>query len=130
MALSDVLKPKSKDELAKSILDFYNKSKKENQDNWSIMHVLKENTLGEEFVTEVKNVIKNNMKSSPEEVLLLPANNNIFKPFMTYLAEDTYQVNKGKLDWSYKIYDNQIIIAESDKRANAVLISKSSFDNL
>ena len=130
MALSDVLQPKSKDELAKSILDYYNKGKKENQDNWSIMHVLKENTLGQEFVDEVKNVIKNDMKSTPEEVLLLPANNNIFKPFMTYLAKDTHQVIKGELDWNYKVYDNKIIIAESSKRANALLISIKSFDNL
>ena len=130
MALSDVLQPKSKDELAKSILDFYNESKKENQENWRITHVLKENTLGQEFVNEVKNIIENDMKSTLDEVLLLPANNNIYKPFMTYLAKDTFKNIKGKLDWQYKLYENEIVIAISDKRACAVLISKKSFDNL
>lgn len=130
MALSDVLKPKSKDELAKSIIDYYEKNKKENNDQWCVNHILKENTMGDEFVKEVKNLIHNDMKSKPEDVLLITSSSNIFKPFMTYLAEDKNESIKGTLEWNYKLFENSIVHATSTSRAEAILIPIKTFKKL
>lgn len=130
MALSDVLKPKTKEELAVSIIDFYNKDKSENNEQWSVVHILKENNMGDDFINEVKKIISNNMKSTPEDVLLITSNSSIFKPFITYLEKDDNKIIKGKLFYDYKLYENSIVRVISDSKSEAFLISKKTFEEL
>jgi hypothetical protein len=130
MALKDVLTPKSKEDLAKSIFEVYSRSKKENDEQWSILHILKENTLGDSFVSEVEKLISNTMKAKKEDVLCIPESVSLHKPFKTFVDERDHSVIKGKNGWDYEVYDEGLVFARSDSRSNSVLITKNYLNSL
>ena len=131
MALKDVLRPKAKEELGQSIFDFYSRTKDENKKAWCVAHILEENTMGDGFVKEVKDLIKNKMDdTATEEVLILPPGNGIYKPFVTFLAESKFEVINGSLDWNYHVYENGLIWAKSKDRAEAIMITTDYIEKL
>lgn len=133
MALSDVLKPKSKEEMAKNVYQYYLNNKKVYDEDWSVKHIIVENTLGDVFVNEVINAIsKIGSDEDHSNILCVTEGDTLFPNLYSILLETpNASETKGTCGWNYLVYPTlQICLANSKDKNKAILFNKDTFINI
>lgn len=117
MSLKDVLRPKTKKQLAQATLDKILESKKELYSKCIITELFEENTFGEKFDQEVQGIMNQTGISNKHTIFASPQSTSfdLHKLLSLFLEDEIseFEEIKGTLDWDWFISkDKKLFIAK------------------